>query len=149
MRAETYFFAFKPNSTSANEFIVTLDESNSNIFEDPFESLWIKISASFAFFCGLSAAIILCSFGFYQRQVYAGNYQTVINQLVSFTCLLVSFLQNFKTAVTIENLSYLLIRWRRVPYGHWHDINDFDKAVYIPIYYIYVSDFAQNFFLRF
>ena len=137
MRAETYFFAFKPNSTSANEFIVTLDESNSNIFEDPFESLWIKISASFAFFCGLSAAIILCSFGFYQRQVYAGNYQTVINQLVSFTCLLVSFLQNFKTAVTIENLSYLLIRWRRVPYGHWHDINDFDKAVYIP-YILYI-----------
>ena len=88
MRAETYFFAFKSNSTSAKEFIMTLGEPN--IFEDPFESLWIKISASIAFFCGLAAAIILCLFVFYQRQGYADNYQTVINQLVSFTCLLVS-----------------------------------------------------------
>ena len=67
---------------------MTLGEPN--IFEDPFESLWIKISASIAFFCGLAAAIILCLFVFYQRQGYAENYQTVINQLVSFTCLLVS-----------------------------------------------------------
>ena len=88
MRAETYFFSFKSNSTSAKEFIMTLGEPN--IFEDPFESLWIKISAFIAFFCGLAAAIILCLFVFYQRQGYADNYQTVINQLVSFTCLLVS-----------------------------------------------------------
>ena len=67
---------------------MTLGEPN--IFEDPFESLWIKISASIAFFCGLAAAIILCLFVFYQRQGYADNYQTVINQLVSFTCLMVS-----------------------------------------------------------
>ena len=56
--AYAYFFNLQSNETSTQELMVTLDEPN--LFEDPFESLGIKVSASIAFLCGLVATMVLC-----------------------------------------------------------------------------------------
>ena len=86
--AYAYFFTLQYNDSIKEEFIVSFDEPN--LFEDPFDVLWIKISASIAYSIGLLASVALCTFAYYQRQGYADHHKTVINQLVSSTCLMVS-----------------------------------------------------------
>ena len=88
--AYAYFFTLQDSSHSVTEeLIVSFDEPN--LFEDPFDVLCIKISATIAYSLGMLTSVVLCTFAFYQKKSHADHHKTVINQLVSSTCLMVTF----------------------------------------------------------
>ena len=87
-----YFFSLSINDTKMNEVFVTYEEPN--LFEDPFNTTWVKISSTFSYLLGCFTSSILLFFAYYHAQGYASHYATVINQLVIWTCLLVSILNS-------------------------------------------------------
>ena len=76
------------NETWDEEMIVSFEEPN--LFEDPYSATWIKGLATFSYLLGLIGNLIVGSFAYYQMQGLASHYDTVINQLMNWICLMVS-----------------------------------------------------------
>ena len=63
------------------EYFVTFDKPN--LFIEPYDNLWIKLTATFFFLLGLLGSSVQFSFIVYEACGYAASYRTAINQLVS------------------------------------------------------------------
>ena len=64
---------------------ISLNVENSEqhlLFQDPYDSIWLKIIAIFSYFIGLITSAIMLAFIKYENK-HHGNFRTVINQLVS------------------------------------------------------------------
>ena len=90
----SYLFSILDNSTWSNELLVTYEEPN--LFENPFGSTWIKVSASVAFSIGLITSAVLTLFFCYQAREMPDNQSTIINQLCSWSCIMVRIFSVFK-----------------------------------------------------
>ena len=60
------------------------------LLQDPYDSIWLKIVAILSYFIGLANAAIMLAFINYENG-HHGNFRTVINQLLSNLCAMVSF----------------------------------------------------------
>ena len=70
------------------EYFVTFDKPN--LFIEPYDNLWIKLTATFIFLLGLLGSSVQFSFIVYEACGYAASYRTAINQLVSSSYFVVS-----------------------------------------------------------
>ena len=61
------------------------------LFQDPYDSIWLKIVAVLSYFIGLTNSAIMLAFINYENG-HHGNFRTVINQLLSNLYAMVSFL---------------------------------------------------------
>ena len=52
------------------------------LFQDPYDSIWLKIISVLSYFIGLIASAVMLAFINYEKR-YHGNFRTVINQLLS------------------------------------------------------------------
>ena len=60
------------------------------LLQDPYDSIWLKIVAILSYFIGLANSAIMLAFINYENG-HHGNFRTVINQLLSNLCAMVSF----------------------------------------------------------
>ena len=60
-------------------------------FSDPYQSIWVKISAILTYLITILCSLVLFNFVQFEWKGLAGPYRTVINQLLSWAYLLVSF----------------------------------------------------------
>ena len=61
-----------------------LTESNfSNPWNDPFDSVWLKLITILVYFIELVASMIMMAFVEYETKGLFGHYRTLINQLLS------------------------------------------------------------------
>ena len=60
------------------------------LFQDPYDSIWLKIIAILSYFIGLINSTIMLAFINYESG-HHGNFRTVINQLLSNLYIMVSF----------------------------------------------------------
>ena len=75
-----YFISFGNSQQLKKEWI---KQEESNIFVDPYDSMWIKVGITSSFLIQILESGILVSFVLYETQGLAGPYRTVINQLLS------------------------------------------------------------------
>ena len=59
------------------------------LFQDPYDSVWLKIIAIFSYYIGLVSSSIMVAFVTYENG-HHGNFRTVINQLLSNLYVMVS-----------------------------------------------------------
>ena len=59
------------------------------LFQDPYDSVWLKIIAIFSYYIGFVSSAIMVAFIFYENG-HHGNFRTVINQLLSNLYVMVS-----------------------------------------------------------
>ena len=78
------------NSTWQTEVFVTFEEAN--FFEEPYDSIEMRIIGTICWCVGLISSIIIYCFVFYEKQGYAASFRTVINQLVTCCYLWVGFI---------------------------------------------------------
>ena len=74
------------------EIFVTFEEPN--FFEEPYDSIFMKLAGTICWCLGLISSIIIYCFVIYEKQGYAASFRTVINQLVTYCYLWVSLLQS-------------------------------------------------------
>ena len=81
------------NSTEGLEFVdfVKDSDSESQFTNGRYDSIPLKIMASFFYIIEVIAAMIMFSFVYYERIGAAGSYRTVINQLLAYAYGAVSF----------------------------------------------------------
>ena len=73
---------------SQNEVFVTFDEPN--FFENPWDSLVMRITATVLWLIALCGSSIIFTYVYYETQGYAASFRTVINQLVTWCYFYVS-----------------------------------------------------------
>ena len=73
-------------------------EEDLNIFVDPYESVWMKIVATFFYLIGILGSIII--YDFLQKEVEDQN-KTIINLLLVWAYLLIIFLATFLTGLDL------------------------------------------------
>ena len=73
---------------SQNEVFVTFDEPN--FFENPWDSLVMRITATVLWLIALCGSSIIFTYVYYETQGYAASFRTVINQLVTWCSFYVS-----------------------------------------------------------
>ena len=73
---------------SQNEVFVTFHEPN--FFENPWDSLVMRITATTFWLIALCGSIIIFAYVYYETQGYAASFRTVINQLVTWCYFYVS-----------------------------------------------------------
>ena len=59
-------------------FNQTIDKT----LEDPFDSIWLRLIAVFAYLLIILSSCLMMAFTYYE-QLYHGHYRTVINQLIT------------------------------------------------------------------
>ena len=59
-------------------FNQTIDET----LEDPYDSIWLQLSAIFVYLLIILSSCLMMAFTYYE-QLYHGQYRTVINQLIT------------------------------------------------------------------
>ena len=69
------------NHQWTSEIFVTFEEPN--IFEDPYQTIELKIAATISWVLGFFAIATLLGYVCYEVQGYASSYRSIINQLVS------------------------------------------------------------------
>ena len=74
------------------------------IWNDPYDSVWLKFFAVIFYIVEVLASLIMFSFVKYETSGLAGHYRTLINQLLSYFYGGVSF--NTKTFVDKQSLVY-------------------------------------------
>ena len=89
-----------------------IKQEESNIFVDPYDSMWIKVVITASFLIQILESGILVSFVFYETQGFAGPYRTVINQLLSGFYTLVSKMK-FKCYINLKLIVQTQITTRR------------------------------------
>ena len=77
-----------------------------NFFNEPFSSIWIKVAALLLYLTSLFFVMILLAFVRYETQGLAGPFRTLLNQLVSFKNLIVSFYCIFAVGIDVSRLCY-------------------------------------------
>ena len=87
-------------NVSQNEVFVTFHEPN--FFDNPWNSLALKIIATIVWLFGFCGSCFILTFVYYEFQGYAASFRTVINQLVTWCYSFVG--QN--TTVCIRYISY-------------------------------------------
>ena len=60
-------------------------------FQDPYDSVWLKIMTILFYFIGILASVIMLAFINYEKE-HHGNFRSVINQLLSTLYVMVSLL---------------------------------------------------------
>ena len=88
---------------SQNEVFVTFDEPN--FFENPWDSLVMRITATVLWLIALCGSSIIFTYVYYETQGYAASFRTVINQLVTWCYFYVSK----NTSISIPYNSFILI----------------------------------------
>ena len=61
------------------------------LFQDPYDSVWLKIMTILFYFIGILASVIMLAFIKYETE-HHGNFRSVINQLLSNLYVMVSLL---------------------------------------------------------
>ena len=74
------------------------------LFQDPYDSVWLKIIAIAAYFIGLVSSAIMLAFINYETG-HHGNFRTVINQLLSNLYGMVSYKSALKKLQTCIKMS--------------------------------------------
>ena len=90
-------------NVSQNEVFVTFHEPN--FFNNPWESLGLKITATVFWMIAFLGSCIIYTFVHYETQGYAASFRTVINQLVTWCYFYVSK----NTSISIPYNSFILI----------------------------------------
>ena len=68
------------------------------LFQDPYDSIWLKIVAVLSYFIGLTNSAIMLAFINYENG-HHGNFRTVINQLLTNLYAMVSYKVVFTNCV--------------------------------------------------
>ena len=68
------------------------------LFQDPYDSVWLKIIAIFSYYIGLVSSSIMVAFVTYENG-HHGNFRTVINQLLTNLYAMVSYKVVFTNCV--------------------------------------------------
>ena len=83
-----YLVVLTFGNISQNEVFVTFHEPN--FFENPWDSLVMRITATTFWLIALCGSIIIFAYVYYETQGYAASFRTVINQLVTWCYFYVS-----------------------------------------------------------
>ena len=99
------------NSTNGLKIVdfVKDADSESQFIAHRYDSIPLKILTSFFYIIEVIAAMIMFSFVYYERSGAAGSYRTVINQLLAYISLWVSYSIDFINKFRIVEMSSLSI----------------------------------------
>ena len=94
------------NSTNGLKIVDFVKEADSESqFANRYDSIPLKILTSFIYLIEVIAAMIMFSFVYYERSGAAGSYRTVINQLLAYISLWVSYSIDFINKFRIVEMS--------------------------------------------
>ena len=75
----------KLNSTLTKSLLLSnWYKIDTEIWEDPFDSIWLKLLTIIVYAVEIMSSIIMLSFVVYETNGLAGHYRTLINQLLSY-----------------------------------------------------------------
>ena len=98
------------NSTNGLKIVDFVKDADSKSqFVDRYDSIPFKILTSFIYIIEVIAVMIMFSFVYYERSGAAGSYRTVINQLLAYISLWVSYSIDFINKFRIVEMSSLSI----------------------------------------
>ena len=98
------------NSTNGLKIVDFVKDADSKSqFVDRYDSIPLKILTSFIYIIEVIAVMIMFSFVYYERSGAAGSYRTVINQLLAYISLWVSYSIDFINKFRIVEMSSLSI----------------------------------------
>ena len=96
------------NSTNGLKIVDFVKDADSKSqFVDRYDSIPLKILTSFIYIIEVIAVMIMFSFVYYERSGAAGSYRTVINQLLAYISLWVSYSIDFINKFRIVEMSSL------------------------------------------
>ena len=72
----------KLNSTLTKSLLIS--NWYTEIWEDPFDSIWLKLFTVIVYGAEIMSSIIMLAFVVYETNGLAGHYRTLINQLLSY-----------------------------------------------------------------
>ena len=76
---------YKLNSTLTKSLLISnWYKIDTEIWEDPFDSIWLKIFTVIVYGIEIMSSIIMFAFVVYETNGLAGHYRTLINQLLSY-----------------------------------------------------------------
>ena len=108
----SYSLQLHNDSSVENEFFVTFEEPN--LFDNPWDPLWLKIVATITWFIGFFGSCFIYTFVVYDFKGYTASFRTVINQLVSWCYVWVSIKCPVPRFLSSVRLHILIFRWPRI-----------------------------------
>ena len=76
---------YELNSTlTKSSLISNWYKIDTEIWEDPFDSIWLKLFTVIVYAVEIMSSIIMLAFVVYETNGLAGHYRTLINQLLSY-----------------------------------------------------------------
>ena len=82
---QSQLYHHKLNSTLTKSLLISnWYKIDTEIWEDPFNSIWLKLLTVIVYAVEIMASIIMLAFVVYETNGLAGHYRTLINQLLSY-----------------------------------------------------------------
>ena len=83
---QTRLYHHKLNSTLTKSLLISnwYRKIDTEIWEDPFDSIWLKLLTVIVYAVEIMSSIIMSAFVVYETNGLAGHYRTLINQLLSY-----------------------------------------------------------------
>ena len=82
---QTRVYHHELNSTFTKSLLISnWYKIDTEIWEDPFDSIWLKLFTVIVYAVEIISSIIMLAFVVYETNGLAGHYRTLINQLLSY-----------------------------------------------------------------
>lgn len=88
-----YLIHFQTNSSL--QVGIFLSKEEPNMFQELIIPTWMKVLGSLLYFLSFPFFLVILSFFCYESQGLAGNFRTIINQLVSWIYLIVRYKETY------------------------------------------------------